>query len=485
MDKPEILVIDDEKEVCNFFQYLLEGEKGYAVTTATSGREARTWFSQKKFNLALVDLVLPDADGITLLREIKQKQPDCPVVIITGNSTLKSAVEAIKLEAFDYLEKPFSELEELERTIEQALKQYLKSGVPARNDELVKSVQQFGIILAANSPLWHTLAICRKVAPKNITILIQGETGTGKEQLARFLHFCSNRAQKPFFTINCGALTESLLESELFGHEKGSFTGAVGMRRGIFEIADGGILFLDEIGEASPMIQVKLLRILETGEFMRVGGETIHKTNTRIFAATNKDLNEAVEKGTFREDLFYRLDVVTLHLPLLCERPDDIPLLLDHFIAKNTAEKSRKPRFSPLALELLKSYHWPGNVRELSNLVTRTVTLSTDDLIGVEHLPEKITGMPSNAFPYNRTAAEIELQSLLRWWSNLLLPLLQSRSDLDLQEVMQGLKDTENHIVRELIIAMREKTGINHDKDLAAALNISPRTLRYLEHERK
>ena len=483
MPEIDVLVIDDEQEVCNFFQYLLEGERGYGVTTATSGSAARTWIGQKKFHLALVDLKLPDADGISLLREIKTHQPDCQVIIITGYSTLKTAVEAIKLEAFDYLEKPFSELEELEKTIDRALAYHLNRS-PARDEELMELVRQFGIILAADSPLWHTLAISRKIAPKNITVLIQGETGTGKELLARFLHYCSARAQKLFFTINCGALTETLLESELFGHEKGAYTGALGMRRGIFEIADGGTLFLDEIGEASPLIQVKLLRILETGEFMRVGGETIHKANTRILAATNMDLKRAVDEGRFREDLFYRLDVVTLNLPLLCERPVDIPLLLDYFIAKNMGEARNNIRFSPLALELLKSYHWPGNVRELANVVIRAVALRNNDLIGVESLPEKISGLPSVMFSGSKPSNDIDLPSLLRWWGDLLPPLLQDRPNLDFKELLQALKDTETFIIRELIDATRKKTKISHDKDLAAILGISLRTLRYFEHER-
>ncbi|MEW5921161.1 MAG: sigma-54 dependent transcriptional regulator [Bacillota bacterium] len=483
MFKPEILVIDDEQEVCNFFQYLLEGEKGYAVTTAVSGKEARKRFGQKKFHLALVDLKLPDADGIALLREIKKEQPDCQVIIITGYSTLKSAVEAIRLEAFDYLEKPFSALEELEQTIEKALACHISELAPGRDDELAQLARQFGIILSAASPLWHTLAICRKIGPKNINVLIQGETGTGKELLARFLHFCSARAQKPFFAVNCGALTETLLESELFGHEKGAFTGATVLRRGIFEIADGGTLFLDEIGEASPAIQVKLLRVLETGEFMRVGGEGVHKTNTRILAATNKDLNRAAQEGSFREDLFYRLDVVTLHLPPLRERPDDIPLLLDYFAARHGGDREPKVRFSPLAMELLKAYHWPGNVRELANVVTRAVALSSGDVIGAELLPERITGLPAH-LAESRLLDELDLPAMLRWWGDLLLLLLQDRLAFNLQELQQALRETETRILRRLIKARREKNGCGTDRDLAAALGVSVRTLRYLEHEK-
>ncbi len=481
MFKPEILVIDDEQEVCNFFRYLLEGEKGYAVTAAVTGKEAQKWLGQKKFHLALVDLKLPDADGITLLKEIKKEQPDCQVIIITGYSTLKSAVEAIRLGAFDYLEKPFPVLEELEQVIAQALACHKAELPPGRDAELEQLARQFGIILSSASPLWHILAICRKIGPKHINVLIQGETGTGKELLARFLHFCSAREEKPFFTVNCGTLTETLLESELFGHEKGAFTGAAGLRRGIFELADGGTLFLDEIGEASPAIQVKLLRILETGEFMRVGGENIHKTNTRILAATNKDLSRAVQEGSFREDLFYRLDVVTLRLPPLRERPADIPLLLDHFVARNRGEKEPKVSFSPLALELLKAYHWPGNVRELANVVTRAVALCSGDLIGVELLPERITGLPAH-LAESKPPEKLELPTLLRWWGDLLPPLLQDRPGLNLAELQQALRETEIRILRRLIKTARGKNGFSTEKDLAAALGVSVRTLRYLEH---
>ena len=320
MKRPEVLVIDDEVEVTTFFEYYLREERNYSVAVANSGKQARKQIQSKKFDLALVDLKLPDTDGISLLKEIKEVSPDCEVVIITGYSTIKSAVEAMKLGAFDYLEKPFDELDELDHLLDRIIK--LKTNRHLYiSSQLERLASEFGIILSDNSSLKDVLLLAQKVADKRISVLVGGETGTGKELVARFIHANSLRAKQPFLGINCGALTETLLESELFGHEKGAFTGAQGIRRGIFELADGGTLFLDEVGEATPGIQVKLLRVLETGEFYRVGGEKPVKTDVRIIAATNKDLWEAVKEKRFREDLFFRLDVLSLTVPPLRERP--------------------------------------------------------------------------------------------------------------------------------------------------------------------
>ncbi|AGL02912.1 sigma-54-dependent transcriptional regulator [Desulfoscipio gibsoniae] len=477
--KPQILVIDDEVEVGTFFAFFLEEQKNCQVTVANSGSEALKAISNSSFHLALVDLKLPDNDGISLLKEIKNRQPFCPVIIMTGYSTVKSAVQAVKLGAFDYIEKPFDELDQLEASIDRALGKY-QIHKDIIDSELLQEARNLGIITNPDSPLFRILSLAQKIAPKNITVLLSGETGTGKEVLARFTHFNSSRANKPFLGVNCGAFTETLLESELFGHEKGSFTGAHGTRKGIFEIADGGTLFLDEIGEASPTIQVKLLRVLETGEFIRVGGETTRKTNTRIVAATNINLRDAVSKGKFRQDLFYRLDVVSLNLPPLRERVCDIPLLVEHFIAKNTEEKIR---CTPETLELLKAYSWPGNVRELSNVITRAIAFSSSDYIGVESLPEKITGIKLSSYPPINNKAMIDLECLINWWGGLLPPLLVQLPNLDLERVRNSIKDVEAGITRKVIEHFLQEPGSTYS-GIAQKLGITPRVLRYLIKEK-
>ncbi|MDD2553346.1 MAG: sigma-54 dependent transcriptional regulator [Desulfotomaculaceae bacterium] len=385
MRKPAFLVVDDEVEVGTFFEYYLKEERGFPVDVAISGREARKLFQEKKYDLALVDLKLPDTDGITLLKEIKEFNPGCEIIIMTGYSTVKTAVEAMKLGALDYIDKPFEELDELDRIIDQALHLVL-NGNQFADEEIDKLASEYGIVTSKDSSFKNLLLLCKKVATRKISILIEGETGTGKEVLARFIHANSLRADFPFIGINCGALTETLLESELFGHEKGAFTGAQGLRRGIFELADKGTLFLDEIGEATPAIQVKLLRVLESGEFYRVGAEKPIMPDVRIIAATNKNLQEAARNNLFREDLLYRLDVVRVSIPPLRERRMDILPLVDYFIEKNrpVEDLPGKAEFSPEARELLQNYDWPGNVRELSNVVTRAMAIRETGVMGAE-----------------------------------------------------------------------------------------------------
>ena len=296
-NKPRFLVVDDEREVCNFFSYLLKN-KGYEVETANTGKETLDKLASFQFNVALVDLKLPDNDGLNILKIIKEKQPECEVIIITGYSTVKSAVEAIQLGAFDYVEKPFVDIEEMEMLLEKAL------NVHTELEKLDKFQEEYGFVVGKNPKMLRLIAAAQKIAKKNITVLIQGETGTGKEVLARYIHAVSHRSERPFLAFNCGAFTETLLESELFGHEKGSFTGAGSRKKGIFELAHRGTLFLDEIDSASSAIQVKLLRVLESGEFLRVGGEELCKVDVRIIAATNANLQLKVENNQFRVDLF-------------------------------------------------------------------------------------------------------------------------------------------------------------------------------------
>ncbi|MCG8401616.1 MAG: sigma-54 dependent transcriptional regulator [Firmicutes bacterium] len=482
---PQILVIDDDVEVGNFFVFFLQDEKNYPVTVANSGNAARNALRTSSFDLALVDLKLPDANGIELLKEIKATNPRCEVIIMTGYSTVKSAVEAIKLGAYDYIDKPFNELDELEATVDRALAVAFghRDKVPAIN----RLAADFGMIMANNSPLTQVLAVAHKIASRNITTLVEGETGTGKEILARFIHANSHRAKNPFIGVNCSAFTETLLESELFGHEKGAFTGAGYTRRGIFEVADQGTLFLDEIGEASPSIQAKLLRVLETGELMRVGGEKPVNVNVRVIAATNVELKKAVEKGFFRQDLFYRLDVVALTLPPLRERPGDITPLIKFFMNKYLpAEERKTTAFTPAAREMLLDYAWPGNVRELSNVVARAVALRDSTNIGVNTLPDKITGykrMKNGCRSLAPPNSDESVETVVQWWGKHLTEWLAAKGDIDLHGLTSSLNNMENEVARSIVSGALARAGGNRAA-AARALNVTPRKLRYYMNER-
>ena len=381
-----ILIIDDEADVCSFFRRLLT-KRGYAVTTATSEPEALAALTASRFSVAMVDLKLPDTDGLTLLQAIKSRQPACEVIIMTGYSTVKTAVTAMQQGAYEYVEKPFDDIGEIEALIARAVAQAdPQSGEGSSRDEWADVAEAIGFQVGTSPLMRRLVSLAHKVAGKNINVLIQGKTGTGKEVLARFIHAASNRANAAFIPVNCGALPENLLESELFGHERGAFTGASQTRKGIFELANHGTLLLDEIGDASPMIQVKLLRVLETGEFMRVGGERPIKTDVRVIAATNVDLEEAIREKTFREDLYYRLNVVRLEIPSLHLRGEDIPLLAEHFCRQFNPQT----RLSPGALRLLQNYHWPGNIRELTNVMRRAVVLCHEGTILPSHLNHRL-----------------------------------------------------------------------------------------------
>lgn len=389
---PGILIIDDEHHVGTFFSRLLRG-KGYRIGVASSGVQAHELIDREKFDVAMVDLKLPDADGLSLLQYIKSVQPQCEVIIMTGYSTTRTAVKAIQYGAFDYIEKPFDDIGLVEQLIEKALSFGKTAGQPGKIYSWSKVAEDIGFQVGKTPQMTSLVSIAERIAAKDINVLIHGETGTGKEVLAKFVHAASHRSDKPFLAINCGALPENLLESELFGHERGSFTGASVQRKGIFELANNGTLFLDEIGEASLSIQVKLLRVLETGEFLRVGGEKPVKTNVRIIAATNVDLEEAVSQKAFREDLFYRLDVIRLELPPLRERKEDIPHLVEHFMQRFFDRNAgTMPVFSQSCMEAMLNYHWPGNIRELANSVEQALALCEGNTILPEHLAGKFNG---------------------------------------------------------------------------------------------
>ncbi|MBT0895145.1 sigma-54 dependent transcriptional regulator [Geobacter hydrogenophilus] len=452
MSQIQVLIIDDETDVCTFFRRLLT-RKGYGVVTASSETEALQALAEQSFHVAMVDLKLPDTDGLTLLQAIKARQPACEVIIMTGYSTIKTAVAAMQLGAYEYLEKPFDDIDEIEALIEKAASHgfNLQQGSAAA-EEWAEVARAVGFQVGASPGMRRLVSVVHKIATKNVTVLIQGSTGTGKEVLARFIHSASGRADQAFIPVNCGALPENLLESELFGHEKGAFTGAAQPRRGIFELANRGTLFLDEIGDASPQIQVKLLRVLETGEFMRVGGEKPIKTDVRVIAATNVDLEQAIREKTFREDLYYRLNVVRLEIPPLRSRSEDIPQLAEHFVRQLNAAL----RISPQALRLLQGYGWPGNIRQLANVMRRAVVMCSGDTILPEHLESTLLSGVSGAVEDLSSLAAGEGGSL-----SLKRFLEQSPRAEDIQklppEELQGMLDSLRALETRLVSAMGER----------------------------
>jgi len=386
-----VLVVDDEKNYLVVLSELL-GEEGYEVLCASSAPEALSFLEESDVDLVITDMKMPKMSGIQLLQEVKRRDPGLPVIMMTAYGTVENAVQAMKKGALDYITKPFQN-EELKLTIRKAIDhRRLVSRHRLLASELAERVGPHNIV-GRSAPMQRIFDMIARVAETKATVLITGESGTGKELIARALHFGSPRREAPFISVNCSALAETLLESELFGHERGSFTGAISSRKGRFELAEGGTLFLDEVGEMSPALQVKLLRVLQEMEFERVGGTRTLKVDVRVVAASNRDLKAEVAAGRFREDLFYRLNVVYLEVPPLRARAGDIPLLASHFAGKY-GRSLRKPSLaiSPEAMEVLSRYPWPGNVRELENAVERAAILCGADLIEAKDLPEDLRG---------------------------------------------------------------------------------------------
>ncbi len=391
-----ILVVDDESNYLTVMETLL-GDAGYEVLTAPSAIEALKIAGAADLDLVLTDMKMPKMTGIELLDQLQHLSPDLPVIIMTAFGTVEKAVSAMKKGAFDYILKPFKN-EEILVTIAKALGHRRLILANRRLNQELDKKYGFPNIVGTSRVMEDILALVKRVAGSRATVLITGESGTGKELIARAIHQCSNRAAKSFISVNCAALTETLLESELFGHERGAFTHAVAMRKGRFELADEGTLFMDEVAEMSQGLQVKLLRVLQEMEFERVGGVRTIKVDVRVVAASNRDLKEEVEAGRFREDLFYRLNVVHLHLPPLRERQEDIPLLAAHFIKKYVQENLRdKTRITPEALQVLIQYAWPGNVRELENVMERAVILCSNNVISPQDLPAELAPAPAES----------------------------------------------------------------------------------------
>ena len=413
-----ILIVDDEKNYLVVLSAVLE-EEGYEVLTAQSGREALEIQETSDLDLTLTDMKMPGMDGIMLLEHIKAKDPDLPVIMMTAHGTIDKAVEAMQKGAYSYILKPFDN-ERLIIYVKKAVAMFQVVKENRRLRDEVKSQYRFGNFIGKSKAMREVFEMIRKVAPANASVLVEGESGTGKELVAKSIHFNSPRGDKPFIAVNCSALSENLLESELFGHERGAFTGAVTKKKGRFELADNGTLFLDEIGELSTSLQVKLLRVLQEKTFERVGGTQPISVNIRIIAATNKKLEEEMVKGRFREDLFYRLNVVRILLPPLKQRQEDIHILVKHFIEKYAAERKTAVPVKGIDQEvgrLFYDYSWPGNVRELENLIERVMILCPNDTVRASDLPAgfkdnvhnalHLEGVPNHAKLYE-TLAMIE-----------------------------------------------------------------------------
>jgi len=393
-----LLIVDDEPNIRRVLTAVFE-KAGYRVLTAENGRKALDVVSSEPdVNVMICDLIMPDLNGVEVLKSAKEINPQLSVVMITAHGTIKTAVDAMKLGAFDYITKPF-DMDEIKLVVKNAAErsELLEENIHLKQE--LKSRYSFEGIIGSSSKMQEVFKIVERVANSNATVLIRGESGTGKELIARAIHYNSPRAARPFIAVSCAALPETLLESELFGYEKGAFTGAVGQKAGRFELAHQGTLFLDEVPEISPPVQVKLLRVLQEREFERVGGTKTIKVDVRLIAATNRDLEQLVAEGHFRPDLYYRLQVIQVFLPPLRERTEDIPLLVQHFIEKYNKENGKFVKgVTDETMELLMKYRWPGNVRELENVIERGVVLAdaNEDLITPDLLPSMLQATVSS-----------------------------------------------------------------------------------------
>ncbi len=413
-DMETVLIVDDEKNYPLILAAVL-AEEGFETLTANSGQEAVDILKNSDVDLVLTDMKMPAMDGIELLENVKAKDPDLPVIMMTAYGTVEKAVEAMQKGAYNYIMKPF-ENDSLVIYVKKAVAVYQMVRENRRLRSAVRSQYSFGNIIGKSKVMQDVFEIIRKIAPTNATVLIEGESGTGKELVAKAIHFNSPRRNKPFVAVNCSAFAETLLESELFGHEKGAFTGAAAMKKGRFELADTGTLFLDEIGELSQNLQVKLLRVLQEKTFERVGGIKSVAADIRIIAATNRKLKDEVEQGRFREDLFYRLNVLPVVLPPLRERSEDIRLLVNHFVKKYAGErKSDIPvtGIEQAAERMFYEYSWPGNVRELENVIERAVILCPDELIRVSDLPRNFKDDADNTLHLDGIPADATLSDTL------------------------------------------------------------------------
>jgi len=453
-----VLIVDDEVGVRESLKMILK--KDYDVFLAKDAEEAFLQIKENSPDVILLDIILPDLDGLKVLERIKQNEPDIVVIMITATNTAKTAVEAMKLGAYHYVTKPFDN-DELRLIISRSLSEKaLKQELIFRREEMDKSFD-FGNILGKSKGMKDIFKMVKQIADSRSTVLIMGESGTGKELISRAIHYNSNRKNYPFVTINCAAIPETLIESELFGHEKGAFTNAIEKKLGRFEVAHQGTLFLDEIGELSLTTQAKILRFLEEKEFNRVGGSKTIKVDVRLITATNKDLNQMIKKGGFREDLYYRINVVPIVIPPLRERKEDIPILIDHFINKFSVENNKNVKgINKDALEFLMQYEWPGNVRELENLIERVIALTSNEYIPANELPYSFKNIP-------------KINGLKESVLDGKVSFLQAEEEFEKEVILDALKRTnyiQSHAAEILGISRRilkykmDKLGINHNR---------------------
>ncbi|OGU31752.1 MAG: hypothetical protein A2X67_05660 [Ignavibacteria bacterium GWA2_55_11] len=409
--QPQVLVVDDEKNVLTTVGICLESI-GMKVTLTSKPQDVAQLVSEHAYDFAFVDLKMAPVNGMEVLSEIRRLSPETSVIMMTAHGTVMSAVEAVKKGAFHYLQKPF-DFEEVKLLARQVWEHHrLLEEVRELRTEL-QGQKVRGEIITRNRVMLDQLDVAARVADSTLSVLIEGESGTGKELFAEYIHKRSSRSDKPLVKVNCAALPEQLLESELFGHARGAFTGAVKDRQGRFEIADGGTIFLDEVAELSPSIQAKLLRVLQQKEYERIGENQTRKVDVRVIAATNRNIDEALREGNFREDLFYRLNAVRIKLPPLRERPEDIPLLIQHALEKVAQGKS--VHLSPEAERVLRSYRWSGNIRELENVVERAALLSGNGVIEIQHLPEELRTSPDSALHSLEELEKIHIKRVLQY----------------------------------------------------------------------
>ncbi len=395
--RARVLVVDDEPIALKNLERALERE-GYEVVTAGSGQGALKLLRARAFDVVVTDLKMEKVDGMQVLQRCKELDPDVEVILVTGYAAVDTAIEAIKRGAYHYVAKPFK-LDEVRNVVREAAEKVALKKENRRLRESVEGMKDRVEIVTQDPGMLRVLDTARDVTPTDCNILITGESGTGKELVARYIHRHSRRAGATFFAINCGAFTEELLTSELFGHEKGAFTGAVGLKKGLVEMADGGTLFLDEVTEMSPPMQVRLLRVIQEREFIRVGGTQPIRVDVRFIAATNRNVQEAIASGAFRQDLYYRLNVVTLALPPLAERPGDVPVLAHYFLRKHSERMGKQvDTISDEVLRVLSEYGFPGNVRELENIVERGVALAKGNVLELAQLPEDVKRMGLKVF---------------------------------------------------------------------------------------
>ena len=450
MLKDKILVADDEKSMREFLDIMLKKE-GYKVTLASNGEEVMKLIEKDIFDLALVDIRMPRQDGISVLKRIKSISPETVVIVITAYASADTAIKAMKEGAYDYITKPFK-IDEIKLIIQNALEKKHLQKENLLLKQVVRDRYHFENIIGQSSKMLELYDLLEKVAPTKTNILITGESGTGKELVAKAIHYNSPRKDKPFVTLNCGAIPESLIESELFGHMRGAFTDAISTKKGLFEVADEGTIFLDEISELPLMMQVKLLRVLQDREFKRVGGIEDIRVDVRIISATNKDLEEAVREKQFREDLFYRLNVIQIKIPFLRERKEDIPLLTSHFLKKYSEELGKQiSQISPDALRVLVQYDYPGNVRELQNIIERAVALETSQELTAQNLSSYI----EEQLPIKKRPLDLEIPS----------------EGVDLEKIVEDVERTL------LLKALDRTKGIK--KKAADLLHINFRSMRY------